>query len=90
MVESRCGICCSECQGKEQVHCKGCVNMERPFWGGECPVKSCCEEKNLFHCGECPDFPCPTLEDMGKEEGYDSAPKIAQCREWSKEAALTE
>ena len=51
MVESRCGICCSECQGKEQVHCKGCVNMERPFWGGECPVKSCCEEK-IFSTAE--------------------------------------
>lgn len=85
MFESRCGICCSQCGGKEQVHCKGCVEMEKPFWGGECTVKFCCEQRGHNHCGECPDFPCLVLSTMGVEEGYDPAPKIAQCRIWAAE-----
>lgn len=54
MVESRCGILCSKlgCKEKFGVDCKWCVNIGKPFWG-ECPVKSCCEGKNLEHCGLC-------------------------------------
>lgn len=85
MYESRCGILCGECQGREEVHCKGCRNMEKPFWGGECGVKSCCEAKGRNHCGECPDFPCEMLAAMGTDQGYDPAPRLAKCREWAKE-----
>ena len=53
MYESRCGVCCDSCERKEAVHCSGCLNMEKPFWGGLCGVKACCEEKKLNHCGEC-------------------------------------
>ena len=85
MFESRCGICCNNCESKESVNCTGCLNMKIPFWGGECEVKSCCEQKQLNHCGECPDFPCKLLSTMGVEEGYDPQPKIAQCRQWANE-----
>ncbi|GFI04920.1 hypothetical protein AALA79_00835 [Lachnospiraceae bacterium 64-25] len=37
MIESRCGILCSECFYREQVGCKGCVNVQKPFWGESCP-----------------------------------------------------
>ena len=57
MFESRCGVCCDSCERREKVHCKGCINMEKTFWGGVCEVKVCCEGKELNHCGECPDFP---------------------------------
>ena len=87
MIESRCGICCNSCEGKDEANCKGCLNMKTPFWGGECPVKSCCEKKRLDHCGQCPDFPCEELTNMGKEEGYSSAAKIEQCRKWAEEEA---
>ncbi|WP_343208674.1 DUF3795 domain-containing protein [Anaerolentibacter hominis] len=85
MFESRCGICCSQCTGKDEVHCDGCLNMEVPFWGSECAVKSCCEEKKLNHCGECADFPCDMLATMGVEEGYDPEPKLKQLRIWASE-----
>ena len=47
MFESRCGVCCNQCERKEAVRCTGCATMEKPFWGGECGVKSCCEAKGL-------------------------------------------
>ncbi|MCB7319038.1 DUF3795 domain-containing protein [Lacrimispora sp. 210928-DFI.3.58] len=85
MFESRCGVCCNSCTRKEAVGCRGCLHMEKPFWGGKCPVKSCCEGRGLDHCGLCPDFPCEVLSGMGKDQGFDPGPKIAQCRKWAEE-----
>lgn len=84
MHESRCGVCCESCERKEQVNCRGCLKMERPFWGGDCQVKRCCEERSLDHCGICPDFPCEMQLNMGKEFGYDPEPRLNSLREWSK------
>lgn len=85
MYESRCGVRCAVCERKEAVHCKGCPNMERPFWGGVCEVKACCEQKGLPFCGKCDAFPCGMLSDMGKEQGFDPQLKIEQCRRWLEE-----
>jgi len=30
-VESRCGICCSQCHFQEEVNCKGCIHISKPF-----------------------------------------------------------
>ncbi len=87
MCESRCGLLCGSCQGREEADCKGCVNMTLPFWGGECGVKSCCEGKGLDHCGQCHSFPCEMLATMGAEQGYDPEPRLAQCRRWAREEA---
>lgn len=85
MFESRCGVCCNSCDRKEQVNCKGCLEMKLPFWGGECKVKACCEEKTLDHCGVCPEFPCEMLSTMGVDQGFDPEPKLRQCRSWAEE-----
>lgn len=84
MVESRCGILCGECSFKESTGCRGCVNLEQPFWG-ECEVKICCESKELEHCGLCDEFPCDLLKSFAydKEHG-DDGKRIEQCRAWSK------
>lgn len=84
MIESRCGILCYECEYKEKVNCKGCTCIDKPFWGDECPVKSCCENKNLTHCGQCDTFPCEMLNQFAydKEQG-DDGKRIAQCKEWA-------
>lgn len=87
MFESRCGVRCNHCERKEQVHCLGCLHMEKPFWSGVCGVKKCCEEKNLNHCGECSQFPCEMLSTMGVAEGFDPQPKIEQCRKWAKKSS---
>lgn len=83
MFESRCGVCCNSCEKREQVTCKGCLHMDKPFWGGECQVKTCSENKSLNHCGECDEFPCKMLSTMGVDQGYDPARKIEQCRNWA-------
>lgn len=85
MFESRCGVCCNSCKRKEAVNCKGCLFMSKPFWGGECKVKSCCENQHLNHCGECAEFPCEMLSNMGKDQGFDPLPKIEMCRKWALE-----
>ena len=65
MVESRCGLRCSECEYLKNGQCKGlCVNIDKPFWGDSCPVKDCCEAKNHEHCGECSRFPCDLLNEF--------------------------
>ena len=83
MVESRCGILCGECEYRGQMNCGGCVHIEKPFWGESCPVKSCCEEKGLAHCGECESFPCGLLNQFAYDEKQgDNGKRIVQCRKW--------
>ena len=31
--ESRCGLLCSQCSFRESMGCKGCVQIDKPFWG---------------------------------------------------------
>ena len=85
MIESRCGILCGSCGYKETTGCKGCTNIRKPFWGEDCPVKSCCEIKRLAHCGQCPDFPCDLLYQFAydKKQG-DGGKRIEQCRRWKR------
>lgn len=84
MIESRCGILCNECEYREPMNCKGCVSIQKPFWGEACPLKSCCEANKHEHCGQCGDFPCNMLTQFSydKEQG-DDGKRIEQCRQWS-------
>lgn len=84
MVESRCGLLCGACAYRKQTGCPGCVHMEKPFWGENCPVKDCCEGKGLAHCGACGEFPCALLEQFAYDaEQGDNGRRIAQCRVWA-------
>lgn len=83
MVQSRCGILCGECEYRESMGCKGCVNIDNPFWG-ECAVKASCEGKGHEHCGQCAEFPCKLANDFAydKEQG-DGGKRLEQCRKWA-------
>lgn len=84
MIESRCGILCSECEFANSMGCKGCVKIEDPFWG-ECPVKKSCEGKGHTHCGECGEFPCGLLHKFAYDEKQgDGGKRIEQCKMWAK------
>lgn len=83
MVSSRCGVRCDQCTRKESVGCKGCLYMDKPFWGGVCEVKACCEAKELLHCGICSVFPCDMQKNMGVEQGFDPQPRLDTLREWA-------
>jgi hypothetical protein len=87
MIESRCGILCSQCGYKDKVGCKGCLNIDLPFWGEgkPCPVKACCEAKGEEHCGGCLEFPCELLNSFAFcEKQGDGGKRIEQCRAWNK------
>ena len=83
-IESRCGICCSQCEYQEKEGCKGCVDIETPFWG-KCDVKECVEGKKLENCGQCDEFPCDLLNAFAYDEKEgDNGLRIEQCRKWCK------
>lgn len=86
MIQSRCGLLCSDCGYRVQMNCQGCTAIEKPFWGESCPVKNCCEQKGLEHCGVCRAFPCELLHGFAfdKQQGDDGA-RIERCRTWSRE-----
>ena len=48
MIESRCGLLCSECNYREQMNCKGCIVIHKPFWGDACPVKHVVKPKDTL------------------------------------------
>ncbi len=83
MIESRCGLLCGQCPYRENPGCKGCVHIDKPFWGDTCPVKSCCEGKGYEHCGQCPDIPCSLLNSFAYDEKQgDGGRRIEQCKLW--------
>lgn len=86
MIESRCGLLCSECKYREQMNCKGCVQIDKPFWSDSCPVKSCCETKEHAHCGTCQDFTCELLHSFAYDMAEsDNGKRLEQCKLWTKE-----
>ena len=91
MVESRCGILCSACLYRTEKNCAGCLNIDKPFWGDSCPVKSCCEGKNLEHCGLCDEFPCNLLCEFAYDQKQgDDGLRIGQCQIWAAESKKAE
>lgn len=82
MIESKCGLRCSQCSWLKENKCDGCSNIVNPFWG-VCPVKTCCEEKNQQHCGQCSAFPCNQLNEFAyaEQEGDDGV-RLDQCKIW--------
>lgn len=85
MIESRCGLLCSSCEYRVSTGCKGCVEINNPFWGA-CPVKTCCEGRSLPHCGMCGDFPCEQLKGFSYDpQRGDGGARIVQCEKWREE-----
>ncbi len=83
MIESRCGLKCSECEYRVKMKCKGCIHIDKPFWGESCLIKKCCENKSLNHCGLCIQFPCEVLKQFAYDEKQgDNGQRIEQCKKW--------
>jgi hypothetical protein len=89
MVESRCGLICSECSYREQFKCGGCAETNgHPFYG-ECSLAVCCQDKGHRHCGQCGEMPCKELYSysyLDKEHG-DNPPgaRIEILKKWAGE-----
>lgn len=87
MIDSRCGLHCTNCKWKETNGCGGCIEtMGKPFHG-ECSIALCCQEKGLIHCGECSSIPCDKLyrySYLDKDHGdKPQGERIAVCRRWA-------
>lgn len=83
MIESRCGIKCSECEFRESMGCLGCLHIKKPFWGEQCVIKDSCESKGHDHCGQCQLFPCDQLNAFAYDEKQgDDGLRIKQCQLW--------
>ena len=54
-----CGDYCGKCPNHPD-ECGGCVPEEH----ADCHFLRCCLERDIEHCGFCPDFPCSRLVDF--------------------------
>lgn len=92
MIDSRCGLHCTDCGWKQSHGCGGCIEtMGHPFHG-ECPIATCCQNKGYSHCGECNIIPCEKLYEysyLDPEHGdKPQGARIEVCRQWAVEAGM--
>ena len=40
MIESRCGLLCSECKYRDIMKCPGCLKIKKPYWAKSCPISN--------------------------------------------------
>ena len=86
MIETRCGLLCSQCGYKESHNCGGCIETDGNPFHGECPVAVCCQNKGFVHCGECPGIPCEQLKQYSCDEEHgDNGARIEQCKKWAEQ-----
>ena len=86
VIDSRCGLHCSDCEFKKPFNCGGCIETNGHPFHGECPVAVCCQSKGYIHCGQCPDIPCKLLWDYSCDEAHGDTPKGARievCKKWA-------
>ena len=87
IIDTRCGLCCAECEWREPNNCRGCIESNGQPFHGECPVAVCAQNKGLLHCGECDNFPCELLVQYSCDPEHGDKPagtRIEQCLRWLK------
>jgi hypothetical protein len=81
-----CGSDCSDCDKYKRFLAGdegGLVNPETNYrccWlppdypkGRDCPIRICCEEKEILYCGECSQLEaCITMQEFYSQPGYDA------------------
>jgi hypothetical protein len=70
--------------------CPGCRADDQ---GSECKIRNCAGERNLAHCGDCPDFPCKRITDFssdGTPHHSEAIPNLRAIREMGVDAWLAE
>lgn len=50
----------------EAFYCLGCHSTKLSEFCQSCKIRLCAKMKGLHHCGLCPVFPCPDLEDFAE------------------------
>ena len=81
LIESFCGVKCSECEFKTEHDCKGCAASGGKPFHGKCELADCAVSKNKAFCGECEQFPCEILKKHSLDKKYgDNGARIENCR----------
>lgn len=87
MYQSRCGLYCDKCENREKCDCPTCLELEEGNWAGNCDIKKCCEEKQLEHCGLCPNFPCDLLRNTAFDpDDGDDGERLVTLKRWAEES----
>ena len=91
VIDSRCGLHCTECEYRLSCGCGGCIESAGHPFHGECPVAVCCQAKGYLHCGECGELPCAQIKAYSCDDAEhgDTPPgaRIEQCRRWITDAS---
>ncbi len=65
-----CGINCTYCyvHHKSKKACSGCRshNNDQPASCRKCKIKACCDERKLYYCYECDNYPCHLIKRLDK------------------------
>jgi hypothetical protein len=89
MIESRCGLLCSECSFRESFNCGECKNI--PEYCGE---NNCSKKDSNGHtlCGSCEKTTCGKLHSYSYTDPNhgDNPPgaRIKRCKKWASEVKI--
>jgi hypothetical protein len=48
----------------DEVRCGGCLSDDRFVYCEVCPIRNCCEEKEIEGCHQCDEFPCQFMDEF--------------------------
>ena len=48
----------------DDLLCDGCLSTRRSVFCQECSIRECAQQKGFQGCHECPDFPCPFIDEF--------------------------
>lgn len=65
-----CGMNCSYCYAhlKKKKACAGCRKSDegKPEHCRKCKIKDCANERDLYYCADCGDYPCLSIKRLDK------------------------
>lgn len=79
--DTYCGLCCENCEYKDEMNCGGCIATQGHPFHGECEVAKCAIEKGRRFCGECSEIPCELLKRYSFDPVHgDNGQRIESCQ----------
>lgn len=99
-----CGLFCGGCgvyqstQNGEQFElepgvfmtCDGCNSNNTTPWCTNCDIKTCCRNRGIRYCLECPDFSCDKTDRFMNDEKYPYHSEVPQNMQILKEIGFEE